>query len=85
MYAHSHGILPNALQKMLTTNKDIHSYGTRNKNNPHVKQRKTKIASKSIRHQGPVIWYDIALNIRNAKTINSFTYQLKRMLIQHYC
>ena len=62
MYSYTKGSLP-TLMDMFITNTDIHLHNTRNVNNPHIQSRTTKIAQKSLRHMGPIIWYKIPNDI----------------------
>ena len=64
MYSYTKGSLPTPLMDMFITNTDIHLHNTRNVNNPHIQSRRTKIAQKSLRHMGPIIWYKIPNDIR---------------------
>ena len=84
MYEHNNGTLPSALNEMFTDNTSIHNYNTRNKNNPHIENRRTCTASKSIRHSGPVIWYKIKNDIKYMKTSKSFINKLKKNTINNY-
>ncbi len=84
MYLLNAGVLPKPIIAMLTINNEIHGHNTRNKNNPHIQFRRTNIASKSLRHQGPLFWYKIPLEIKSSKTVNSFGYHLKRNIIGTY-
>ena len=72
MYNCSKQNLPFPLTHIITFNETIHTYGTRNRNNPHITQRRISIVSKCLRHKGPEIWYLIPKNIQSTKTIKSF-------------
>ena len=67
MFAISKGILPSPLMNIITANSDIHTHNTRNKENPHVNTRRTNIASKLVRHNGPFIWNNIQHTIKESK------------------
>ena len=58
-YSYTKVYLPTPLMDMFITNTDTHLHNTRNVNNPHIQSRITKIAQKSLRHMGPIIWYKI--------------------------
>ena len=73
MYALNNGTLPLKLRNTLINNQDINSHNTRNRLNPHIMTRRTNIACKSIRYNGPKIWYNIPNEIQNLKSIHSFT------------
>jgi len=76
--------LPPPLTTLFTSNDTIHTYDTRNKQNPHVAQRRISRTSKSLRHKGPEIWYSIPKEIISKKTIKSFSKQLKKSFINNY-
>ena len=67
MYSYTKGSIPTPLMDMFITNTDIHLHNTRNVNNPQIQSRITKIAQKSLRHMGPIIWYKIPNDIRESK------------------
>ena len=73
MYALNNGTLHLKLRNTLINNQDNHSHNTRNRLNPHIMTRRTHIACKSIRYNGPKIWYNIPNEIQNLKSIYSFT------------
>ena len=62
-------ILPNPISEMLTMNTEIHDHFTRNRKNPHIQYRRTQIASKTLRHQGPIFWYKIPSEIKAKQTV----------------
>jgi len=84
MFASNKGTLPSPLMDMTTINSSIHTHDTRNKNNPHVHPRRTNTASKNIRHNGPLIWYTIPNDIKQHKTLKTFTYKLKTNMLNKY-
>ena len=84
MYSYTKGSLPTPVMHMFITNADIHLHNTRNVNNPHIQSRRTKIAQKSLRHMGPIIWYKIPNDIRESRTIYLFTRKLKHNMVCGY-
>ena len=82
MFSMTKGTLP--LAHHITLNTDIHTHDTRNKNNPHIAQRRTVIAYKNLRHKGPAIWYSIPSEIRIKNTFKSFNNNLKKYFINNY-
>ncbi len=84
MFQLHHNILPSVLSQMFTPNFVFHSHNTRTRNNPHIQQRRTAIAQKSIIHTGPKIWQELSQQIKNLKTIQSFTREIKKNLVQNY-
>ena len=43
---------------------------------------RTQIASKTLRHQGPIFWYKISSEIKAKQTVKSFGYCLKRNIVE---
>ena len=84
MYLFNANILPNPISEMLTMNTEIHNHFTRNRKNPHIQYRRTQIASKTLRHQGPIFWYKIPSEIKAKQTVKSFGYCLKRNIVETY-
>ena len=82
MFSLFKGTLPSPLMNMITPNSTVHTHNTRNLNNPHVQSRRTNIAARNIRHNGAEIWYKIPVYIKEAKTLKSFTYKLKKNIYQ---
>ena len=54
MYQLVKNILPDPLKKIIILNSTVHTHNTRNINNPQMNNRRTNVASKSLRHKGPV-------------------------------
>ena len=84
MYLFNANILPNPISEMLTMNTEIHYHFNRNRKNPHIQYRRTQIASKTLRHQGPIFWYKIPSEIKAKQTVKSFGYCLKRNIVETY-
>jgi len=78
MFAMQNGSLPATLNKTIKQNRLIHDHNTRNIDNLHIEQRRTNLASKSLRHMGPLVWYQIPIAIRESFTIKSFTCRYTR-------
>ena len=84
MYLFNANILPNPISEMLTMNTEIHDHFTRNRKNPHIQYRRTQIASKTLRHQGPIFWYKIPSEIKAKQNVKSLGYCLKRNIVETY-
>ena len=84
MYLFNANILPKPISKILTINTKIHNHFTRNRKNPHIQYHRTQIASKTLRHQGPIFWYKIPSEIKAKQTVKSFGYCLKRNIVETY-
>ncbi len=84
MHNMTQGILPSPLSNQIQLNINLHPYNTRNQNNPHFTHRRTNLASQSIRHKGPSIWYSIQESIRSKKTVKTFQAHLKKLIFTSY-
>ena len=84
MYLFNTNILPKPISEMLTMNTEIHDHFTRNRKNPHIQYRRTQIASKTLRHRGPIFLYKIPSEIKAKQTVKSFGYFLKRNIVETY-
>jgi len=84
MFALHKGTLPLPLSTMIIMNRNIHTHNTRNRNNPHVAFRHSTAASRSIRHNGPAVWYNIPEDITNIRTLKSFSNKLKNIIFRKY-
>ena len=84
-------LLPPIFDDLFLTNKDIHHYGTRQKNKLHVPKAKLSISQKSIRYIGVSIWNFIAHKIPYHSTLFTYKQKLKcyllliRVCTVHFC
>jgi len=84
MFAMKNETLPQPLNQIIIPNRHIHNHHTRNIDNIHVEQRSTKLSSTSLRHLGPLFWYQIPTIIRESYTIKSFTHRFIEHIIREY-
>ena len=77
MYQLVKNILPDPLKKIIILNSTVHTHNTRNINNPHMNNRRTNVANKSLRHKIPN-------EINLSYTLNTFKHQLKKYLLSCY-
>ena len=84
MYSYTHGNLPAPLLAIFLTNAAVHQYSTRQRYDPHVERRKTAKFMKTFIQQGPKLWLELPANIKAAKSLKSFTCNLKRYCICMY-
>jgi len=54
-----HKTLPKSLMEHFTLNTKNHDHNTRQSQAPHIKKRRTCLASNSILHHGPAIWGNV--------------------------
>ena len=67
-------LLPSPLSSLFVLNSDCHQYLTRQKDNLHLHTHKYSF---SLRVQGPQIWNDIPLSLRNSLTPSSYKHKLR--------
>ena len=83
MYKASKGDLPKPLIDQYKLNARIHTHNTRQINNPHVKFRRTQLASNQKNHTAPLIWQSIPINLKSTKNIKLFAKLYKKHLLRN--
>lgn len=84
MFKYMSNSLPEPLLSMFITNDEVHNHNTRQKNNPHTMIRRTAAAQKTILHKGPNLWNKIPKHLKESKSLKSFKYKYKKLLINSY-
>jgi len=84
MFKYMNSLIPNPLKTLFVLNKQLHSYNTRNRNNPIVPMHRTELGKKCVAHMGPIIWNKVPDNIKETKTLKSFRSLLKISLLKRY-
>ena len=74
VFLHMQKLLPAPLSSLFVLNSDCHQYLTRQKDNLHLQTHKYSF---SLRVQGPLIWNDIPLSLRNSLTLSSYKHKLR--------
>ena len=74
VFLHTQKLLPSPLSSLFVLNFDCHQYLTRQKDNLHLLTHKYSF---SPREQGPQIWNDIPLSLRNSLTLSSYKHKLR--------
>ena len=74
VFLHMQKLLPSPLSSLFVLNSDCHQYLTRQKDNLHLHTHKYSF---SLRVQGPQIWNDIPLSLRNSLTLSSYKHKLR--------
>ena len=75
--------LPNPLSLHYKLNTTVHMHNTRQNYNPHVKYRRTQLASKQINHIGPQVWQNVPNNLKSIHHIKLFTKHYKQFLLNN--
>ena len=84
MFKASNNLLPKNVQAKFIKNKEIHSYGTRNREKLHVRNVKSHIKYISVNNQGVKLWNGLDEKIRSCVSLNLFKKRLKNKFIQEY-
>ena len=74
VFLHLQKLLPSPLSSLFVLNSDCHQYLTRQKDNLHLHTHKYSF---SLRVQGPQIWSDIPLSLRNSVTLSTYKHKLR--------
>ena len=77
MFKYVNKLLPPTFDDLFISNKDIHHYGTSQKNKLHVPKAKLSISKKFIRYIGVSIWNFIADKIPYHDTLFTYIQKLK--------
>ena len=84
MFKFSKKILPITFQNTFTYNSNIHSYPTRQSSDIHLRNPKTILAQRTIRHHGPDIWNSLPDNLKLCLSLYSFKALTKKYLLSQY-
>lgn len=86
MYQYHYNRLPPDLldQDYFVTNKDIHSYNTRHRNNLHVPLTNTRLAENIPRIQGALLWNSLHSTLKQSPSLPIFKRRLKDHLLTNY-
>ena len=84
MFKLKQNLLPTYFNSMFTCNRQVHSYNTRISHNFHLRNPKTTLSSRSIRHKGPDIWHSLSSEVKQCTLLSSFKKKLKNHLITLY-
>ena len=77
-------MLPVNVQAHFTNNKEVHSYGTRNKVKLHVKNVKSTIKNISVNNKGVKLWNKLDERISSSVSIQLFKRRLKSKFLAAY-
>ena len=83
MYLNSIGKLPPPLLGLFRSNNTYHSYLTRNRMDPHYEIHAFEI-SRTFIHQGPKLWSQLPIDIRNSRNVSIFMKLIKKHYILKY-
>ena len=83
MFKCIYGLAPNYLSDSLVYTHEVHSRLTRSteNNNLYIPKCNIEIFKRSFQYQGPTIWNDIPIDIKQSATVHQFKVQLKQWLV----
>ena len=86
MFWHQHNLLPLDLPSISLINQsEIHNYNnTGHVSDLHIASRNTKLAGNTITTQGPIIWNNMNVALKNCKSLASFKTCLKKYNLDQY-
>ena len=84
MYHHSKNLLPDPVQKLFNTNRDLHQYNTRHRNDPIIIARNYAPLDRSFLCKAPLLWSALNPDIKSCKTIDSFKRNIKKNKLRLY-
>jgi len=84
MYFHSKSNLPGPIQKLFTTNRAIHPYNTRRRDDPIIVQRNYSLLSNSFICKAPTLWSALDPVIKSCKTAKTFKKHIKQSKLRLY-
>ena len=84
MYQFNNNTLPSAFNLIFIKNKTIHKYPTRQSDEFHLPLTRTLLAKSIFTYAGPKLWTILDVSIKNAPSLNSFKFKLKKYFLRNY-
>ena len=84
MYKFDRSILPVSLNSLLTRSYELHSYSTRNNNDPISIKRNLAALDHSFLAKAPVLWKNVDKEMKKSKSIKDFSLKFKNKKIHLY-
>ena len=82
MYSYHNNLLPDTFNTTFVTNRQVHTYNTRNVDNYRPYFCRTNIKQFTILHLGPKLWISLPHNLTQLTRYSSFKTSLKKYLIE---
>ena len=83
MYKYHHGLLPDCINGMFTSNNATHNYSTRHGNHLRIPKHNTNIRRYSLAMSGPKVWNTIPIATQNMSPV-MFKQKLKDQILSKY-
>ena len=84
MYQLNNSTLPSAFNLIFIKNKTIPKYPTRQSDEFHLPLTRTLLAKSIFTYAGPKLWTILDVSIKNAPSLNSFKFKLKKYCLRNY-
>ena len=81
MYKYNINALPAIFNSIFLKNRSFHNYPTRQSNEFHLPRLRTLLAQNTFLYTGPKFWNSLSNEIKNARSLSSFKYKLKNLLL----
>ena len=82
MYSYYNNLLPNNFDNIFHTNRDVHTYNTRNSADTRAIYGHYSFSNNIFLCKGPIVWNKLPQDIKLCKTLQSFKRHLKLHLMQ---
>ena len=82
MYKYNNNSLPDIFNSIFLKNQSFHNYPTRQSNQFHLPRLRTLLAQNTFLYTGPKFWNSLDADIKNARSLSSFKYKLKFLLLK---
>ena len=76
--------LPNLINSMFIWNDQIHHHFTRQCSEFHRSYSRTKLLSKTVKHEGPKLWSTLDPSLKNTANLSLFKRKFKTFLLNKY-
>ena len=84
MYKLNSNNLPQSICSLFTKNINIHDHFTRQCNEFHQSFARTTLSYRTIKHEGPRLWYSLDSNLKSTSTLIFFKRKFKDLLLSKY-
>ena len=84
VYKQRHNETPEAFNEYFIQVNQVHNVNTRQQNNLHITKPNTNFGRKSIKIRGAQLWNSVSKDIRDTKTIKTFSQKFKKTTIAKY-
>ena len=81
MYKYYYNDLPVVFRNMFMSNENVHSHGTRQRNDYHLPSCKSDVMKRAPSYQGCAIWNRLDDNMRSIKSLNVFKKSMRRRVL----